>query len=753
MIHVQPQDHTDQLAEPTTVEKLNKIPFAIGFEASNAVFVHLVYFGSAFVLFLNALGFSKSRIGFLLSLLPFLVLASLFSRPIINRLGNKRTFLVFWTSRTLVTTGLLAIPLVLSLWGVQVAFYTVAAVTASFAILKAIGQTGLLPWQQEYIPNQIRGKFSAYANIATSITGLLSMLFSGFVLDRIEGLNGYTLLFCVGLFFALVGIGFSVSIPGGAPKPVDKRQKRSVVTIFKPLRDRQLLAFLAGSALVTLSAGPLGSFLPLYMDEKIGLSTGNIVYLGVATLFGGILSGYFWGWAADRYGSRPVMLFGLLLKAVYPVLIFVIPHHTPVSMAIALAIYFYGGVVTMGWTIGSSRLLFTNIVPRDQAPDYSAIYHSWLGLAGGISALAGGWILDTLSGYQRTILNLTLDSYTILFGSGIALAVTAILFLRRIKDEPSISVGDFAGLFYHGKPLMAMESMIRFHRTIDEPAVIAATERLGQSHSPLTIDELLEALADPRFLVRFEALVSIGRHGPDERLRLALVKILNGADPAMSVIAAWALGRMRDPMSLEPLRSALDSPYRSVRAHAARSLAGLQDLESISFIADHLKKESDPGLKSVYAICLARLDDSSIIPDILGLLRESKDEINRNELALALARLIGRERVFIQLTRKLRQDPGTTLYQAFSPLSTTISATLNKPEELDLINKSAHALARNNLAQGLEAFAHLLKALPETRISEKYRPILAECHKQIHKHREKRLEYTILALLLLQADL
>ena len=71
--------------EPTTVEKLHKLPWAIAFNASLAVFVQLTFFGSVFVLFLNELGLSTSQIGFVLSLLPFAGLLALVVAPAVAR--------------------------------------------------------------------------------------------------------------------------------------------------------------------------------------------------------------------------------------------------------------------------------------------------------------------------------------------------------------------------------------------------------------------------------------------------------------------------------------------------------------------------------------------------------------------------------------------------------------------------------------------------------------------------------------------
>lgn len=79
--------------------------------------------------------------------------------------------------------------------------------------------------------------------------------------------------------------------------------------------------------------------------------------------------------------------------------------------------------------------------------------------------------------------------------------------------------------------------------------MVKSTQRLGSARSPLTAEELLEALEDPRFAVRFEAVVAIGRR---PRFRSAAGGHAGGGDgegpePALDALAAWALGRMGDP--------------------------------------------------------------------------------------------------------------------------------------------------------------------------------------------------------------
>jgi hypothetical protein len=82
-------------SEPTTVEKLRGLRWSIASNAANTVFVQFTFFGSIFVLFLNALGLSKTQMGFVLSLVPFFGLIALFVAPATARWGYKRTYLIF----------------------------------------------------------------------------------------------------------------------------------------------------------------------------------------------------------------------------------------------------------------------------------------------------------------------------------------------------------------------------------------------------------------------------------------------------------------------------------------------------------------------------------------------------------------------------------------------------------------------------------------------------------------------------------
>ena len=730
-------------SEPTTVEKLRGLRWSIMSNAANTVFVQYTFFGSIFVLFLSELGLNKSQMGFLLSLMPFFGLIAIFVAPWTERFGLKRTYLTFFGLRALVASGLLFTPWVYRNFGPEVTLLFVAVITAIFSGVRAIGVTASFPWVQEYVPNNVRGKYTATKNIFTTITAFMAVTVGGWVLEQTTGLTGFMMLLVTGVLFGWISVAFAALIPGGASRTPTPGQKRDLGVA---LRDTNFIYYLIGVGLITLAIVPLGSFLPLFMQEQVGLSDSAVVWLQTGSLAGTLLSSYLWGWAADRYGSIPVTLYGIALRATLPVLWMLMPRGDESSLYVALGIAFLQGVADMGWGIGSGRLLYVSVVPPEKRTDYMALYYAFTGIVGGTSQLGGGRLLDLSQNLSGQVGIFTLDPFVPLFVINIVLPWVSFFLLRTLHEEKGVGVGQFTGIFLRGNPFLAMSSMIRFHLAKDEHSTVLMTERLGRAKSPLTVDELLEALEDPRFNVRFEAIISIARMPPDPRLVNALVDILEGSELALTVVAAWALGRLGDEKAIEPLRHSLDSKYRSIRAHSTRALGALRDKEIAPELLKRLEHETDKGLQMAYASALGNLQHVEATDTLLKLLAQTENTGARLELALTLARIIGDEHNFISLLRQLRADPGTTAAQTLSSYRKRHEKRELSKEASAALMQSEDALARGELDHGSRLLGEAILKLPLEGMGSARSIILRECASQLTESGAEHLEYTLLAL-------
>lgn len=735
--------------ELTTVEKLRGLPWSIGANVTNTIYCQFTFFGSVFPLFLSELGLSKSQMGFLFSLMPFCGLISLLIAPATARFGYKNTYMTFWGIRKIFTAFLLFTPWVLTSFGLQAALFFVAGITAVFAICRAVAETARIPWVQEYVPPAVQGKYTATSNIFTSLAGFLAVAVAGYVLGRTQELSSFMLLIAIGVFFGFICVWLTGFIPGGAP--ADNRSERPKRNLGEVLHDRNFLLYLIGVSVIVIATTPIGSFLPLYMQEEVGLSAGNIVLLQMGSLVGALLTSYLWGWAADRYGSKPVMLSGINLRLFVPLLLLLIPSNSTWSLPLALVINFIQGAADMGWGVGSTKLLYVSVVPPVKKGDYMALYAAWIGIVGGISQLGGGWALDAAQGISGQWGPLAVDAYTPLFLLGFVLTLACNWIFRPLRGDNQYGMRQFTGIFLRGNPFLAMGSLIRYQFAHDEEGAVKATEQLGQAKSALTVDELLEALADPRFNVRFEAIVTIARMPPDPRLVNALIEILNGTELALETMAAWALGRLGHPSARPHLHEKLDSTYHSVRAHSARALGKLKASECIPILLERLARETDKGLQMAYVSALGNLKATAAADRILAILYETTNRGARLEVALALARLVGDEHHFIQLVRASRGDLGTSAAQQLATFKRRLARIADVDNQADgLLTEAMDTFARNDLDRATITLASAARRLPINQYDETSQKILQESVLRLDEFGVERTEYLLLALHIMQ---
>ena len=401
-------------------------------DTMNSMFATLTYFGPVFVLFLSELGLPKTRIGFLLSLLPFCGALALFVAPAVARAGVKRIYLVTWTLRTAVTALFLMVPWVVSRHSVDTTFAFVATLVMSFAILRAIGKTAFFPWFQEMIPAAIRGRFTGVASLFILLAAGIGLAGASYTIDHMPGIDGYIAVIGAGVLAGFASVLCALPIPGGAP--AQRRQTAHSRAMRSAVGDSGFRIYLAATGLTMMGGTSMVfAFVPLFMKEQVGMAEGEILLLQVSSYGAGLLSCYGWGWAADRYGSKPVVMWALGLMVILPLCWWVMPRHHDWSFAAGVAIAFLWGILSTGWGVSEQRLLFVNLIPPEKKTEYTAVFYAWMGLLGGLGPIVGGVLLDTFEGTSGRWLALPVDSFTPVFLLGTALMGASALIMSRLR--------------------------------------------------------------------------------------------------------------------------------------------------------------------------------------------------------------------------------------------------------------------------------------------------------------------------------
>ena len=159
--------------------KIRALPWALASGVLSNFFLWWTFGGSIFVLFLNELGFRADQIGLIQSFFPFCGLLALGIAPIATRLGRKRVFLICYGLRNPVIALLLILPWFLPEYRLTV----LIGIIATFAALRSVAETAYYPWWQEFIPNAVRGRFSAWSTVLGLLASILAMAIAAKVLS------------------------------------------------------------------------------------------------------------------------------------------------------------------------------------------------------------------------------------------------------------------------------------------------------------------------------------------------------------------------------------------------------------------------------------------------------------------------------------------------------------------------------------------------------------------------------------------
>jgi len=366
-------------------------------EGLAAVF-HMLAMGTPLVLFLNELGFNKSQIGLSFSLFHLAGPLALVIAPAVERFGLKRTYVTFLGARKVVLCCMILLPWIIANLGFDFGLLYSVLVMGLYGLLRIVGETALFPWMLEAIPNSVRGKYTAVATMTATAIRLLAVMASGYVIGQYTGLWRYQTLIAVGCFIGLIAVLVRLKVPGG--EPVKERRSRGLHyhQVKQALRDPNLVRYIIGISLLVLSASSWSTFAPLYLKDVVGLSQAQVVLLQSGTMLGSFAFSYLWGYVADRYGSKRVLLSGIVLLLAVPASWLAMPVHSAWSLYWAASIAVMSGVGEVAWSIGQTRLLYVNVVPEAKKMEYMALFYAVIEMVRFTGPLASGLLLDYLEG-------------------------------------------------------------------------------------------------------------------------------------------------------------------------------------------------------------------------------------------------------------------------------------------------------------------------------------------------------------------
>ena len=397
---------------------------------------------SPIFLYAESLGASATIMGLIAGMTPLMVIFQIPAAAHVGRWGYKFFISTGWTVRLLFVLGLVFVPLMDGILNPQSQLALVLVLLFAFNLVRGIASCAWFPWIRGLIPENIRGRYltfeSAFANAGSLVAFLLVAAYMGEAPTSLQ----FTVLFGFSCVAGVWSIAFIRRVPNVAPpeEEAGKKQQAPWAEIFANKPFRKLLWI---EMFMAIALGGLAAFTVKYLKAEAGMQANHIMLASAAKFVGALGTLWFLKTRLDRLGSRPVILFGLIMGLVC-VLVFglIAGKVLPLNFFALAGLYLSFGFVLSSVTMSITRLAMAT-VPRLGSSHYFAVFAVVGNLAMGISPTLWGVMIDVLSASEGVWLGIEWNEYTIYFAG-----VAVVLFLTvaatvRLEEAKAARMNEF----------------------------------------------------------------------------------------------------------------------------------------------------------------------------------------------------------------------------------------------------------------------------------------------------------------------
>jgi len=414
------------------------IQHAYAFAFLNALSFQIVL-NSPMVLYAKTLGASATVLGIISGMMPLLVVFQIPAAQYIDRVGYRRFVYAGWGVRVLFIFGMALVPLLGFFLSPTTRLALLLTLLFGFNLSRGISSCAWLPWISQLVPEAVRGRYlardAAWVNLASCATFLLSGLFLG----RQPRDWQFAVLFAFSALMGFASLAFLKRIPD-CPIPARSKTDRSTLSWgamlrFPPFR-RLLRAVIAWS----LAYGGLTAFTTVFLKSETSLGENMILMLGSVSFLGGLCSLWFLGSRLDHLGSKPVILFSLMIwMGILAGWGLLAGGGLILRLEVVLTLQFVMGLFAALVQMANTRLVMAVIPPAERNHCF-ALYSVVGSLALGLSPILWGLMIDAAAAVCVRWAGLEWNRFTLFFAAAAAAMGVTWVLAARIEEPRAASM-------------------------------------------------------------------------------------------------------------------------------------------------------------------------------------------------------------------------------------------------------------------------------------------------------------------------
>ena len=386
------------------------------------------------------LGLNSDEIGILGSLMAFCQVLALISIPITLYFGSKLVSITTLFTRYIFLLIFLIVPLYQH--NLLLVFYLLFFAMLMFAICRSLSEAAFVPWMQEFIPRDVRGRIIGINGIICTPFALAASYAIKMWLDSREGLDRFYPVFIIAIISCFISALLLIKIKGGGKIVNRENDHGYLINLFSASKDKNFNLFLISSGTQYLVITVLAIFLTLFFKIRMNIPTGELIFSSTLVLIGGTCSGFIVGRITDNYGCRGIRVIFQSLQIILLLMLPFINSETPyLSYVIGIVFFLFGFLMWGSASIGYIFML--NYVPSNNKESFMSLAYSLDGLIAGITTVLAGYLVLWLDTNNIIVFGKTLGSYEVLFAICAFIIVVSMNAFILIKEEGKMGVRTF----------------------------------------------------------------------------------------------------------------------------------------------------------------------------------------------------------------------------------------------------------------------------------------------------------------------
>lgn len=290
-----------------------------------------------------------------------------------------------------------------------------------------------LSWMGDYLPTRgisqfwgVRHLWQQWAAAGTLLIGASLFTLGG---DTAQAAFSGLLLASAVIGVADILLFLKVEEP-----PVRRAENPAVLAVLAaPFRCRQFRSFIRYACFWHFAAMVGAPFISMYLLQHIGMSLDRVLLLWALSFAGGAALTRQFGWLAERYGHRPLLIACTALKALNMAALLVVPRDPVWAFWILMPVLMTDAQLNAGLNIANQGFLL-KYSPSENRTMFLAAGTALAGLIGGLTAALTGWILTRLGDWQYLWRGHAVIGFHVVFTASLLLRVAAIALARSVHE-------------------------------------------------------------------------------------------------------------------------------------------------------------------------------------------------------------------------------------------------------------------------------------------------------------------------------